>query len=336
MLVFIVIFLIFCISIYFIFFKKEMANICNDGTGYNHCSPIKPYFCLKGMLVEKASVCGCSNVSEVNGDRCVSEYQTKPKMITLNYVLRGDAGKIYLTVYGGLYDYLSELPRYIDSNENPTLVNFKLKSLNEEQQREMLLPLLVKIENLAKNKDDQARIAVSIVQNIPFGSSNKIVKLGNIGVEYYRYPYEVLYDNEGVCGEKSELLAFLLREMGYESAFLYYSKENHEAMGIKCPVKNSLDNTGYCFIETTGSSIITDSKTEYVSVEQLTSSPEVIPIPGTLSFGEVNFYEYNDAKTLDKIRERAKDYGTINYIQHLQFQSLKKKYGLVDVNEYVF
>src|SRR4030043_557836 len=325
---FVFIILILSVISFFLFFKRE-TPICNDGTIYNECSKIRPYFCMGGVLIEKASVCNCNNLSKIDGDKCISEYHSEPKQIALDYTLKGEKKTIHFIVYKKLNDYLSGLPRYIDSMGNKTTrLDFKLKSLNEEQQREFLLPLIVRIENLARNKDDQARIAISIIQNIPFGSSNKTSKLGNIDKGYSRYPYEVLYDLQGVCGEKSELLAFLLRGLGYENAFIYYNEENHEAMGIKCPVKKSLDNTGYCFIETTGPSIITDYRTEYVSVGQLTSIPEIIPIDGSLYFGEKNFYEYKDANTLNKIRERAKEYETINYIQHLQFNNLKKKYGL--------
>jgi len=31
---------------------------------------------------------------------------------------------------------------------------------------------------------------------------------------------------------------------------------------------------------------------------------------------------------LEKIRERAREYGTISYIQSVQFNELKEKYGL--------
>ncbi len=324
--VFSVVILLIIGSIYFIFFKPKT---CNDGTIYNECSMIKPYFCEDGVLIEKSSVCGCSNLSNAEEDKCISEYQDEPKKITLNYVLKGKEGSIDFAVYKELSDYLSELPRYIDSGEDEvTLLDFKLKSMNEEQQRELLLPLIIEIENLAKDKDDQARIAISIVQNIPFGSSNKTIRYGSISIEYYRYPYEVLYDFQGTCGEKSELLAFLLKGLGYGNAFFYYNKENHEAMGIKCPVKKSLNNSGYCFIETTGPSIISDSETEYLSVVQLSSTPEIIPLDGNFSFGETNFYEYYDAKDLDKIRERAREQGTISYIQHIRFNILKKRYGL--------
>ena len=62
-------------------------------------------------------------------------------------------------------------------------------------------------EKLSKSKDEQLRIAVSLVQNIPYDWDNYYT--GELG----KYPYEVLYQNKGVCGEKSQLIIFLLREV---------------------------------------------------------------------------------------------------------------------------
>ena len=327
--------LVLSIATYFVFYEKEPLT-CNDGTPYGNCSATESYFCANGTLIQKASICGCSNLTEKNGDDCISKYQTNPINISFNYTLRGKNMQINFTVYKGMDDYLSSLPRYINTDENPNLNDFKLRSLNNEEQRQLLIPFFVGIENLAKDKDDQARIAISLVQNIPFGNSNKTIKFGGIPLDYYRYPYEVLYDNQGICDEKSELLSFLLREMGYANAFLYYPKENHEAIGIKCPTIKGLNNTGYCFVETTGPSIITDYETEYVGIGQLTSVPEIFPIPGNLSFGQENLYEYDDARTLDSIREAARTDGAINIIESFQFNSLKKKYGLQDTSQYTF
>ncbi len=333
--VYLSIFFVVCIVTYFFLSR---VRTCNDGTLYNSCSETKPYFCSKGTLIEKASSCGCYNSSKVKKDKCSSVYETDPKKITLYYLLRGKKQEINITVYGGMSKYLSELPRYIDSIEKePTLLDFKLRSLDEEKQRILLLSLVMRIKNLAKDKEDQARIAISLVQNIPFGNSNKTLQFGNTPIDYQRYPYEVLYDMEGICSEKSELLVFLLREIGYSSAFLYYNLENHEAVGIKCPLKKSLNNTGYCFIETTGPSIITDNKVDYVGVSGLKSNPEIIPISGELSFGgEYSFYEYRDSRILNKIREDMTEEGMINFFQHIQFQTIKKKYGLINFDEYQF
>jgi hypothetical protein len=323
--------LILAFMIYLLFSVKNLPAACNDGTLYNECSKIKPYICMKGILTEKASICGCDNVSVINEERCISDLQKGIKNITLNYTLRGERGEINFTVYDGLSIYLSRIPRYIDSTKNPTLLDFKLKDIDNERQRELLLPLVIEIENLAKNKEDQARIAISLVQNIPFGNSNKTAHVINTKIEYQRYPYEVLYDMQGICSEKSELLVFLLREIGYGTSFLYYNAENHEAVGIKCPLEDSLNNTEFCFVETTGPSIITDDKTEYFGVvRQLNSVPEVLTASEGISLGK-DIYEYKDARTLISIRETIKKYGAINIIQHIQFQKLRKKYGLISI-----
>lgn len=315
-----------------LYFLANKIPSCNDGTLNNNCSTIKPYFCSKGILTENASFCRCDSILTASGNACTSQYQVEPKNITLNYVLRGENRNINFVVYKGMEDYISKIPRYINSNQNPTLLDFKLKPINEEQQRELLLPFVISIENITSNKEDQARIAISIIQNIPFGNSNKTLSIANEKISYQRYPYEVLYDMEGICSEKSELLIFLLREIGYGTADLYYSAENHEAVGIRCPKENSVNNSGYCFVETTGPSIITDDKTEYIGItNHLNSTPEVINISGGASLGN-NLYEYKDAKTMIEIRDAMIKYGEINPLQYWQFNSLKEKYGLITFN----
>jgi hypothetical protein len=76
--------------------------------------------------------------------------------------------------------------------------------------------------------------------------------------------------------------------------------------------------------------------TEYFGViRQLTSTPKVINISDGISLPN-NLYEYKDAKKLINIRESMKKYGTINPVQYLQFKNLKRKYGLIYSNEYIF
>jgi hypothetical protein len=270
--IFIIIFIIFALILitgaflFWNFEKKEEVLTCGDGTFYDTCSLKKPYFCSGGILIEKASVCGCPDLLTKNGDFCISKYQEDPREIGLRYVLRGEEGEIKLDVYEEMVNYLSDLSRsiYHSGEEEPFRVDFKLKNINEEEQRELLLPLVVKIQNTTLDREDQMRIAVSLVQNIPFGFSDKNITILGKMINYSRYPYEVLYENKGVCGEKSELLAFLLKEMGYGVSLFYHAQENHESLGISCPVKHSLGGSGYCFVETTGPSIITDDSIEYV------------------------------------------------------------------------
>jgi hypothetical protein len=318
------------------FFRKEQIvqiPICGDSSFYNTCSLIKPYYCSNGTLVQNSSVCGCNGLKKEN-DSCSSKYFTNATKIQLTYFLIKE-NKIDFTVYGGAENYLSNVPRAISyfGEERPSRVDFTLANINEDQQREFILPLVINIENLAKNKDDQARIAVSLVQNIPFGGSGKTFKFSGQEINYSRYAYEVLYDQKGVCGEKSELLALLLKELGYGLVLFYYPEENHEAIGIKCPLEKSVLKSGYCFIETSGPSIITDDKMEYQGGITLSSIPEIFLISEGLTFGENNFYEYNDAIEMEKVYGDMRKDGKINFFKSAKLIKLREKYGLGGIYE---
>ena len=322
------------VIIAFLLINKKPV-ICSDGTPSETCSQVMPYFCEDGKLIEKASICECPENSSQNLESCISSYQTNPKNISLEYTLNGKKKSIDFVLYQGANDYISKLSSSINQSENPSLLDFRLKNLNQQIQMQFLYPLLLEIEEITPNKEDQMRIAVSLVQNIPFESSNKTIQVGNEKIAYQRRAYEILYEQKGVCSEKSELLVFLLRELGYNSAFIYYPLENHEAVGIKCSKKYALNNTDYCFIETTGPAIITDAKTEYLGNARLSSTPEVINISEGLTLSN-NLKEFRDAKTLIKIRETMKKEGQINFIQYFQFKKIKERYGLPDFTNYQF
>ncbi len=320
-------FLFLLIGIFFISFKLQPS--CGDGTFYGQCSINKPYFCSNGTLIEKASACSCNSNLSLTEDSCASKYQEEPKEIVLKYILRGKEKEINLTVYKKMADYLSSLPSSISykNGENFSRANFKLRNINNQEQRNLLMPLVIAIQNIDRDKTEQMRIAISLVQKIPFESSNKTFIFGGNKLNYSRYPYEVLYENQGICAEKSELLVFLLKELGYNSAFFFNVFENHESVGIKCPITMDFKNTGYCFVETTAPSIITDNEVEYVGVGGLYSEPELIPASDGISAGK-NLYEYKDASDLKTIRNIIKKNGQLSAFEYRRFEELKEKYGL--------
>jgi hypothetical protein len=298
---------------------------CGDSSFYESCSIVKPYYCDKqGFLTEKAQMCSCSD--SVNGNSCTTIFQTEAKDINLNYILNGKERNLEFTVYSGLINYLSGLPKTIfyENGGKPIRSDFIFKKINDEEQRKLLMPLVMKIENMTNDKDEQARIAVSIVQNIRYGASNKTDSLFGNSLNHSRYPYEVLYENQGICGEKSELLAFLLRELGYGTVIFYYQLENHEAVGIRCPVEDSYRGTGYCFVETTGPSIITDDSIIYSDGTKLASEPEIILISTGKSLGS-SLQEYGDAETMKKIRS-----GEFMLFRNSKLEKLKERYGLIE------
>jgi len=309
---------------------------CGDGSFPGTCSLNKPYYCdTEGVLIYDAGLCGCPDSGSFTkmGNACVSDYQISPRQVSLNYVLDGIDRSLSVEVYGGVDDYLSTLKQSIiyANGEISSRADFKLNHMNEKVERDFILPLILQIQNIAPgDKDRQARIAISIVQNIPFGASNKTYVFAGQNVSYSRYPYQVLYDNAGVCGEKTELLAFILRELGYGVSFFYYPAENHEALGIKCPLDKSFSFTGYCFIETTGPSVITDNELNYVDAGKLTSVPQLFFISEGLTFGRDNFYEKSDAKKIIRIRNFVSKHGWIGPLNKKTLGKLTQKYGLVD------
>ena len=323
---------IFIVILFFGFIHAKEVSVCGDGTLLNSCSLTKGYFCdgETGKLIEKASICDCPENLVKSEDKCISEYQTKPKEVVLKYFFDGEERELDFTVYEGMKDYVSELDKtlFYSDGEQPSRGDFKLKSMDEEEQRELLLPLVVAIQNLEKKKEDQFRIATSIVQSIPYVYSGKTTSFFGIELNYSRYPYEVLYENQGICGEKSQLLAFLLRELGYSTSLFYYGPENHEAVGVKCPKYISAGRTGFCFIETTARSIVNDQSLVYVGGITLESEPEIFPLSEGISLPR-RTKEYRDARTIEKLRNSR-----FVLLREWRLNRLNERYGLEGIGEY--
>jgi len=312
---------------------QKPTNNCGDSTKNFECSITLPYFCENGQLRERASMCGCNKNSIQEKDKCLYTYQNDPKNITLDYIIRGKYGQIEFTIYKGLEIYIKNLPKeiYSSGSDGSSRWDFKHRNINDPYQKNAIKELVIKIQNLAEDKDDQARIAISLVQNIEYSVSNNTVFFegSDVKAAYSRYPYEVLYEKKGICGEKSELLAVLLEKLGYGYVLYYYEAENHEAFAIMCPNEYSKEQDGYCFIETTGASIITNDKNNYPNIGgELTSSPKIVYQKNGKTFGGENMYEYKDAQNWIKIEKQLKEKQFINILNKRIRDSLIIKYGL--------
>ena len=264
-------------------------------------------------------------------------YETGLTSRTFPYVLRGQSGTINLNLYSGVYNEISSEPtlyqctRY-NGDSSPCTSNelqqYYLDYVNKPDQEKYLDNLVNSIKAKTSNQDDQARIAISLVQNIPYDYAK--LNGGNTGNT--RYPYEVLYANKGVCEEKSLLLAYLLRGLGYGVVLFEYPSESHMAVGIKSPAAYAYDNTGYAFVESTSPTIITDDQENYVNVGKLTETPNVYTISDGISFNSIS-EEYNDAKTFNQLELISQGSGGIldqNY--YYAWLSLVQKYGLKTSN----
>ena len=243
-----------------------------------------------------------------------------PKTVFLDFVYKGSKYGIYFFVNRIVHEKLASLSNsviYKKGEDEVTKKDFILKSIDNELQKERLLPLVEKIRSLTPDVHKQARIAISLVQNIPYTNVDNIEK----------YPYGVIWKHGGSCSAKSDLLLFLLRELGFGTSALIHKSKWHRSVGIKCPDEYDVDDTGYCYVEVTTPTIITDNMTDFEGAGALTDF-EVIDISDGIrlegleeEFADKNIYH----ELINKIK--AQD-GVLSPDDYDLYKSVLIKYGM--------
>jgi hypothetical protein len=237
---------------------------------------------------------------------------------TYTYYLDGRSGSIPLTLPNELYqDYLTKNIKW-DIRDN---ASYFLAFTNDPAQEPYITLLASGIREETSDPDSQARIATNLVQHLTYQKGVK-----------YRFPYEVLYEENGVCGEKSMLLSALLKKLGFQSAVLYFVPENHMTAAIGCPAPYDYRNTGYCLIEATRPRIITDDASTFPSFGHLWSEPEVIPVSNgrTLGTADADYYDARSWIAINARNAEAKDTGgSLSTADRERWYELNAKYDIV-------
>ncbi len=183
-----------------------------------------------------------------------------PKEIDFQWTSAKKPYSLKITLYKTVYDFYQSSPKEFSYSGN-------LPTNWEESYYEMFIrqnpidktitELTAQLESLALrnrlNSDQTVDLVTNFVQSIPYDFEKASAIKQNPDSVKQSYPYEVLYEQKGVCSDKSFLLTAILREMGYGTALLEYKSENHLAVGISCPLEYSNYNSGYCYAETTQS-----------------------------------------------------------------------------------
>ena len=200
-----------------------------------------------------------------------ASYATDPTARSLSYTVKGRSGTVSVTLFGGL-------SRHLDA-KRPAFYGNYLEYVNEPEQTEAIRAIANALRSQYGSGDDAARAAISLVQHIPYDYARMAARSSHL-----RHPYKVLYDNTGVCSEKSVLLAALLKELGYGVALLSFDSESHMAVGVSCPSQYAYRGTGYAFIESTQPTIPTFADANYLGIGQLTTTPTVVSVASGSSF----------------------------------------------------
>ena len=287
---------------------KGNYSFCNLTYGVYRIGMELPYGCIRTAPTERSVTISGANATGI--DFGFKNLLVNPRVTQYKYVLRGTTGTITFTVYSELYNYLT-------THENPygSYQEVTLRYVNNADEKGEIARLAGIIKNITIDKDDQARIAISLVQNIPYAY---------YGINDWKYPYEVLFTDRGVCGDKAKLMVCLLRELGYGCVLFEFNRANHEAVGINCPIQYAYANS-CAFVEASTPSIITFWQGDYYGGVTLPSHPDsVIQIYNGSSFNSV-YIEYADAQTYYSLINMGSVLDEYHYNLWL---SLVNKYGL--------
>lgn len=241
------------------------------------------------------------------------ELETGQKTINFPYVLRGRPGSIRFDAYRGVNDYLAT--KYPSSFRVER--DYWLQFTDESIQDRYLKQLAENIRAAETEPDNRVRAAISMVQKIEYADYSFDTAA--------KYPYHVLYHQDGDCDEKSLLLAYLLRELGYGVALFEFEQESHMAVGIAAPDRYCYRDTGYAFVETTVPSIPTDAGGEYGDAGyRLASNPKVFVVAEGDSFEGI-WREHADAVEWNKIRGMGPKLDSYAYGR---YRNLAQTYGM--------
>ncbi len=253
------------------------------------------------------------NITSTPGAVPGAAFQQSPKTLSYSYFSDNNRKSISFTTYGGLSDYFSGKHEASQpGTESEVIANL----LENDYQDEYLQPFIETIKKRSLNPDDDAKIAISLVQHMPYFLN----KPYRPPVNWY-YPYETLNNNGGASTDKSVLTAYLLKELGYETVLFEYS--SHMAAGVKCSPDYGFDSTGYAFIETTRPTIITYLPETTVGFS-LSENPRIIRINDGKRVLDVST-EYRDATRYGHL-ERMR--GFLNQSEYVEWQEISDTYDL--------
>lgn len=252
--------------------------------------------------------------------------KSRVKLNDFSYTHNGVGFTITIPVYSDVKMILSDSSPYPQEE----ISQYYLEYLKSTLQRKYLNDLLEKVQSITTKQNDLARIAISLVQRIPYDTDKATYDLKYNPYAKIRYPYEVIFDNKGICCEKSLLLAFLLKELGFGVVLFLFDDENHMALGIRSPLELGNYDTGYAFVETTVPGIVTDIQGTFLEStklglfrKKLKSIPTVIPLCEGNSFTGA-YVEFHDAKEWNELNDKYRHEDGYYFNRRL---SLIRKYG---------
>ncbi len=172
-----------------------------------------------------------------------------PKEMTYQWEYQHQNYTLDETLYLSIDQYYAHQEKGILTGQEESSID---KYLNFPKKDQTIIQVAINLEALGKAKnltqDQMAEMTLSFVQAIPYD-----VTRAQTDLTHPRYPYETLYEDLGICSDKSLLYDALVRQEGFGTAIFLFPQDEHMAVGVECSAQYSSYNSGYCFAETTAS-----------------------------------------------------------------------------------
>ncbi|MGB2762116.1 MAG: zinc ribbon domain-containing protein [Minisyncoccales bacterium] len=186
----------------------------------------------------------------------------EPKTITFEWKYNGFKYVITETFYKTVYDYYNSNP---DKHCWQEVEDYEIclkRFLEEAKEDNTISKIASDIKTIALKErfggDELLELTVAFVQSIPYDEDRfeLIAHPNKLEDLYPNYPYEVLYNNKGVCAGKTFLAVSLIKELDYGVAMFYYEPVIEDEVGhivpaIECSKEYSSYDSGYCYTEIT-------------------------------------------------------------------------------------
>ena len=239
-----------------------------------------------------------------------------PKVAHFKWKYKNKDYEIEETFFRSVYDYYKAQPKtYQYTGDLPSnwredfYRNFFIENENDNTIIKLTDDIMAKGKSNNLTDDQVVELALKFVQSIPYDTEEAKNILNNgtdTNLEKNKYPYEVLYENKGVCDDKSILFAAILNKLGYGSSLFLYLADKHMAVGVRCPLVDSSYKSGFCYAETTatghqiGSIPKIDENNQSVK-EQLDFFNDKNPQPNAKQLSDAMIILKTDGKTYEGV-----------------------------------
>ena len=192
------------------------------------------------------------NVSAVVDIYPIIKIDEKTTILNCDYA--GETISTSVKTHSNVSNYYKNLSSKNSYLENANFESFVYSNRNDSTIKNLASDIRSIAESRNLNDDQMLELATCFVQNIPYDEEKASTVLSNglISNRYLaQFPYETLYENSGICTDKTYLGSALINELGYGTGILLFPDAQHMSLGISAPQGYGDFGTKYVYMEVT-------------------------------------------------------------------------------------